>query len=331
MAASSHLTKAIEAYRRIGGMSKRVDQLHKLLLEYEEKSLKEFGVISSPPIDLAEAINDAREGVKGKTLVDAIYHLCTNFRIESAPALRKRVEESAKKFPLVHFMITVIVNEKGKVVGKKPGLLLDEKDQYESALRPHMFHEAALGYSIDVQALIDPMRRQIVLDHDLRVDDLSWVVINNPLIPQGREYIYAQGLLEGLQGDFLKSTHLLVPQFENSVRYILQQLGLPTSKIDDNGIQEEYDLNTLLYHEKVKDVFKEDLTFHLQALLVESEGANIRNRMAHGLMSHEEFYSPNAIYLWALILRLCCWPSIIKLHQEALSAEREPPTNNQQQ
>ena len=259
MAASSHLTKAIESYRRIGGMKQRIDELHKLLLEYEEKSLNDFGTISSPPIDLTEAINAARDSVKGKSLFNAICYLSTNFRVESAAALRKRVEESAKNFPLSHIMTTMIINQKGKVVGKTPGLLLDGNEPYEAALRPHMFEQAQIGYSVDVQALIDPMRRQIVLDHDLRLENFNPIVMNNPLIPEGREYIYATGLMAGLQGDLLTSIHLLVPQFENSVRYILEQQGIVTSKINDDGIQEEYDLNTLLYHEKVKEVFKEDL------------------------------------------------------------------------
>ena len=317
MVAGSHLITGIESYRRIGGMSHRVDELHQLLLEYEKKSLKEFGVISSPPIDLAEAIKGAKESVKGKNVIDALCQLCTTFRIESVDVLRKRVEESAKDFPLSHLMTTMIVNDKGKVVGKRQGLLLDENDQYEIALRSHMYHEAQIAYSIDVQALIHPMRRQIVLDNDIRVDDLGSIVTNNPLIPEGREYIYAAGLLAGLQGDLLTSIHLLIPQFENSVRYILEQQGIVTSKIDDEGIQKEHDLNTLLYHDKVKEIFKDDLVFHLQALLVAPEGANIRNRMAHGLMTTTEFFSPNAVYIWGLILRLCCWPIIVRIHQDA--------------
>lgn len=316
MVASSHLSKAIEAYRRIGGMNDRTNELHQLLLEYEKKSLDEFSVISSPSVDISDAIKEAREAVKGKNFLDALYYMCTNFRIERFTELRKKVEESAKKHPISYLLNAVVVNDSGKVVGKKPGLLLSDKAEYEKALRPHMFHEAILGYSIDAQALISPMRVQIVLDHYVRVDDFRQIVSNNPLIPEGREYIYAKGLHAGLADDFLTATHLLVPQFENSLRYLLDQHGIVTSKIDEDGIQEEVDMNTLLYHPKIREIFGEDLIFHLQCLLVESEGANIRNKMAHGLMHHHEFYSPEAVYLWALILRLICWPGIIQTSKE---------------
>jgi len=317
MVASSHLTKAIEAYRRIGGMRDRVNELHHILLDYEQKSLQEFGVVSSPAVDLTKAIEGACESVKGKTLLDSLVALSTGFRIEAVADLRKRVEDSVKRFPFTYLFSGVIVNEKGKVVGRKPGLMTEQTDQYEAALRPHMFQELKISYSLDVQVLIDPMRRQIDLEHYLTIDDLGSVVLNNPLIPQHREYLYAKGLLSGLQGDFVTAIHILVPQFENSIRYLLQQQGVSTSSIDDEGIQEEYDLNRLLYLDETKQIFGEDLIFHLQGLLVEREGANIRNRMAHGLMYPGDFHSPECMYLWALILRLCCWPSIAKIRETA--------------
>lgn len=58
-------------------------------------------------------------------------------------------------------------------------LLLEDKDEQELALRPHMFQEAKMGYWIDVQALIDPMRRQINLEHYVTVNDLAPIIVNN--------------------------------------------------------------------------------------------------------------------------------------------------------
>ena len=173
MVASSHLTKAIEAYRRIGGMKDRIDELHSILLTYEKESLKEFGVISAPPMDLSKAIEGARESVKGKCVIDSLFVFSQNFRIETVDNLKKRIQDHIKIAPLSYMMSGVIVNEKGKVVGKKPGLLLEDKDEQELGLRPHMFQEAKMGYWIDVQALIDPMRRQINLEHYVTVNDLA--------------------------------------------------------------------------------------------------------------------------------------------------------------
>src|SRR5208337_229891 len=83
-------------------------------------------------------------------------------------------------------------------------------------------------------------------------------------------------------------------------------MGVLTSGIDSDGIQDERSLNLTLYTQEIKEVFGEDIVFDLQGLLVERLGGNLRNRMAHGLMSHESFYSVEVPYLWALILRICC-------------------------
>lgn len=310
MVASTYLRKAIEAYRRIGGMKGRVDEIHKLLVEFEQESLKEFAVISSPGVDLGEAIEAAKESVKGKNLLDALMALSLGFRVESKEVIRKQVEETARNAIFMHLMDAVVVNEKGKVVARKPGLFLKEGDDYEAALRPHMFERMKIAYSIDVQALIEPMRRQIESEHRITVEELRPIVLDNPFIPQHREYFCARGLVDGLKGDFLSAIHVLVPQFENSVRILLEQNGVTTSNIDENGIQQEYGLNELLYLEQTKTMFGDDLCFHLQGLLVEKAGANIRNRMAHGLMYAGDFYSPECVFLWALILRICCLPFI---------------------
>ncbi len=104
---------------------------------------------------------------------------------------------------------------------------------------------------------------------------------------------------------FLTATHLLIPQLESSVRYVLSRSGVIVSKLDSLGTQEEKDLGALLYEPRLEELLGEDLVFDLQGLLVERFGINLRNKMAHGLMKHDEFPSPIVLYLWWLVLRIC--------------------------
>ncbi len=69
------------------------------------------------------------------------------------------------------------------------------------------------------------------------------------------------------------------------------------SSLDSNQIQDERSLNTTLYNPKLAEVFGKDIMFDLQGILVERLGANLRNRMAHGLMDHQSFYSIEVPYL----------------------------------
>jgi hypothetical protein len=321
LAASSHLEKAIEAYRRFGGDKDRIEELHRLLLSYQKESIGEMSAFSMP-LDINGLVEKARAAVRGKSLTDSLFQLSIMLDPPKKENLRKEIEDSAKQFPLMYLISGVRVNQSGKTIGKRTGLLADTKDDYESALRSHMFSEAVSGHSFYAHSLIEPIRKQINADHSYDINDFIPIVMNNPLIAPGRESIYAQGLMSGLEGDFLQALHLLIPQFENSVRHVLNQQGVITSSLSSDGIQEEFDLNRTLGMNETENVFGSDLLFDLQGLLVEREGSNLRNRLAHGLMSVDEFYSGPPRYFWAIMLRLCCWPAIVRNSAQGIDASK---------
>jgi Domain of unknown function (DUF4209) len=182
-----------------------------------------------------------------------------------------------------------------------------------------MFLQASFSETIEVQWVLQPVMRQIVLEHSSRLSDFLAIVSNHPLVPEGREMLYAKGLQAGLRSDLDIAAHFLIPQFEHSVRYVLAQHGIITSSIDQDGIQQEYDLNRTLYMPPVKEFFGEDTVFHLQRILVEPLGGNLRNKTAHGMMSFNEFFSIPVAYFWWLILKLICLPVIA--HQRKKVAE----------
>lgn len=314
MVATAHLQHAIEAYRRIGGEEKRIDELHGILLEYQKESTNELKPISTE-INLTETVKKAIARVKDKTLHEAIFELVLILDPPQPSDLRKEVQDLAEKSPLRHLFRTSRINEKGKVTGHMPSLFSNNPEEVEEAIRANMFEQAEQYHSRNAQGIIEPIRHQINLEHNVKLSDFLPIVLNNPLIPEGHEYIYARGLLAGMEGDFLLAGHLLIPQFENSLRHVLTQHGIITSGIDSKGIQDEHSLNKTLYLPEINEIFGEDITFDLQGLLVERFGVNLRNRMAHGLMQHDAFYSLDMSYLWWLILRLCCLPIIVQINK----------------
>ena len=62
-------------------------------------------------------------------------------------------------------------------------------------------------------------------------------VFNNPAVPPGRERLLARGLLAGFRQDWVVALHILIPQFENSLRYVVTQHGIITSAIKAEGTQ----------------------------------------------------------------------------------------------
>lgn len=305
LVAATHLQKAVEALRRIGGIRERVDELHKILIEYQQKSRAEL-ISTSQTINISHFVEEAKEKVREKNIHDALFTLAIEMGNSTPVAhIQSQVQEYSEKYIMRRFFPTVVMNEMGKVTAR------------ESSVRDEMFRQAMYYQQMQAEAVIEPARYQINLEHNVRISDFFPVVANNPFVPQGREYIYARGLHAGLIGDFLVAAHLLPPQIEHSIRCILYQRGFITSGLDDEGIQDEHNINTFFRQREAEliQVFGEDLTFDLQGLLVQKGfGSNLRNQMAHGLMSYNGFLQPQVIYLWWLTLRLCCLPIYAQSH-----------------
>ena len=141
----------------------------------------------------------------------------------------------------------------------------------------------------------------------MQLDDMLALVANSTFVPSNRARLFAQGLLAGFEGDFAVASHLLIPQIENGLRHVLSARGHRVSGLDQYGVQDEMDLNELLptYVGALEAIFGEDTAFDLRGLLVERFGTNLRNRLAHGLLTYEDVQSPRGAYLWWLALRLC--------------------------
>lgn len=322
MAASQFIQQAVEAFRSIRGTREetvdakaRAEEVHRLLLQYQEKTRDEMISISSDKMDISEFVEQARNSVRGKNFQEALFALTLLFDPTKIAQLRQQVQKQAGEFVLSDCFPTVMINEAGKVIARQPGSVLSSNpEEAEAATRFEMYRNAVYYQNIKAQTFIEPARYQINLDHSVRVNDILSIVSHSPFIPPNREYLFAKGFYAGLTGDFFTSTHILIPQIENSIRYIMWRRGIITSGLDDSGIQNEHNLNSTLYRPEVTSIFDEDTLFDLKCLLVEHSGSNLRNRMAHGLISDSEFMSPLMSYIWWLTLRLCCLPILI--HQQ---------------
>jgi hypothetical protein len=311
MEAALCLQKAIEAYRRVGGMKERVQELHKLLLEYQAKSMSEMKIIFSEN-DIISSERDITNlviaKVQGKSFKDAIVELALMICSPSVKELRLQVEKAIDNYPLQFLASETRHSQSGKVIAHKPSILSNNPEESETAMQISMVKYAQFSQDIYATKIVQPARNQINLEHNPSLEDFEFIVLNNPFIPPGREIIYARGLLEGLRGDFLVSTHLLIPQIEHSIRYILEQGGCIVSGLDDQGVQDEHNINVLIRRPELIEIFGEDIVFDLKGLLVHRFGTNLRNHMAHGLIEYNGFFTEDNTYLWWLTLHLCCLP-----------------------
>lgn len=291
--------------------SERIHDLHKQMLDYQKQSMAQT---VTAPIGELENFHDldiqkaARERVGGKSLRDALYFLAFGRSIRRTQDLQAEAEQSMKPSKLSHLTPTT------KLSHVIPTTLVDEEGKTkavtgdgENDLKNTMFKIAKFYQVWDGLNFIIPACNQICSDHDVTLEDLFFVVQENPLIPEGRELLYAKGLMAGLQGDPIIAAHLLIPQLENSLRHMLKQNGSIASERET--IQDNLLLHKVLNSPDLRQVLTEDIIFTLKGLLVERMGSNLRNEICHGLFDYGQFFIPEVAYFWWITLRLCLVPT----------------------
>jgi hypothetical protein len=303
--AASYLQMAHHAFLKIGtpGARLRAEQVYRRLVEVQKKSVSEL-IPFRETLDLTDAAKAAQECVAGRSLTDALIGLVRLAKPTPKQCLREQVSDVVDD-PLLAFFSRVTVGTSGKIEATTAHFD-SSPDGVERTTIAEMHRHAVSGYGIVANGAIFPAVVKIRQEHRVREQDIFRIVSSSYFVPRGRAMTFTKGLYAGFAGDLIVATHLLIPQIEESIRTHLELRGAITSGFDRaRQRQNEYDLNTTLYMPELRAVFDEDTIFALQGLLVEHFGANLRNLMAHGLLSDEELQCEQALYLWALTLRLC--------------------------
>jgi hypothetical protein len=318
--ASHKIERAMKAYQDLGGSDakERRSELYRLLIEYQQKINDEFISISHPTGDDLKEMDSffteyAINQVKGKGTVEALAALAFLPALGSVSRLREQIENHVRESPTALLFPFVMYSTDGRVTARPSSRPASREQQIEEQVRAQLFESSSRLRQWSTQTLLLPAIEQINEEHHIRQQDLVPVVLGSPFIPSGREALFARGLFAGLTGDYVVAAHLLTPQIENSLRYILQLQGEVTSNLTRQDAQNLYDLNRMLNDQKLEaqltQVLGEDHVFQLKGLLVQHYGANLRNEIAHGTLGVNEFnsgfYGLQSIYQWWLTLRLC--------------------------
>jgi hypothetical protein len=226
--------------------------------------------------------------------------------------LREDVLRVAREAPLSFFSGTTIIDEAGRPQAESRSILSLPLDEQEKELELRMFrHATQSDWLFRAEAFIHPARLQIWMDHHPALGDLDYLVVDNPFVPPGHEEIFRRGLYYGFAGDMLVASHLLVPQLENSVRYVLEGHGADISNLESNLTQPVKIWGGLLGLKEMETAFGASITFELRGLLLEKLGYNFRNNLSHGMVDEGDCYGHAAINAWWLTLRLCSYKSYV--------------------
>ena len=214
--------------------------------------------------------------------VDAALEMFVCRYVPDLARLQKQMHELAEEFPISHRMEEVKVRE-GQVVSRVGSLESDPEGRLVSAIS----NDIGL-MEFWLAKLMDRIRGRYTLTRDGLVDYLY----RSPVFGEKSAAMITIGIEAYLDGDHLKAVHVLVPQIENALRRLLEMLGEPPNKARRGDPKEktEKTLNDILDEQAIKTYLGEEVVLYLSTLLVDPRGRNLRNRMAHGLMSAAEFH-----------------------------------------
>jgi hypothetical protein len=220
--------------------------------------------------------------------------------------LKAAALEQGKKSPLSTMMGVKHVDDEGKTVVNTAGAGSEEPphDWYL-----HMIARLeSLRRAMVVANYIEPVRLHINNMVAIEERHFNPIVWQSAFAPKLQAPLYALGFARFFQGDFPSASHLLIPQLEPSLRYILKAHGADPTKRRDDATEEDRSLDAIITNHRAElvDILGAPLLDELDRIFNIQPGPALRHDVAHGQLSAGQCYSPDVIYACWLLYRVCC-------------------------
>ncbi|MCL2195566.1 MAG: DUF4209 domain-containing protein, partial [Oscillospiraceae bacterium] len=247
--------------------------------------------------------------IENKGLKESLIILTLFTPILNKDKQREETIATAKQSILRGLTTLQITDKNGKVVAKIPPLNGGDSENEIAILEMHMHRDMSQSQQLQghfLGILIAIIQRK----HKFSIEDLDFIFDNNMIVPDDRIEIIKHGLYLGLSGSYYAALHLLAPQMENIFREIARECGAIVTTYDATDHSEQAKtLGSVFELQELVDSYDENILFTLKGLLNEKAGANLRNRVAHGILDTSEGSRGVAIYFICLCLKIFSWYS----------------------
>ena len=310
MVANSFYKLAFQRYREIPNSYRSTLQIDQKLDTVQEKITQsgllitdELQLISTEQINISELQEQSITHVKDKqTAFESLLYFSgvSSCNFES---IWKSTENNINNFPISSLFGATSVSTDGRKISSIPPLALDGNNRDE-VIPKKAIKNFGIHMHLAVEGCILPALNQIQKEHLFPKEFLIQLCKLSAIVPEKREILVANALYQGFEWDFRSAIHLLAPQAENMVRQLLKRNRFVTTHIDQNGIENEMGLSSLVSIDGAREILGDDLWFELQAVFTDSLSANLRNEVGHGLLDDDTSNSLYSIYAWWMVLRL---------------------------
>lgn len=294
--------KGIMLYRN-NGESDKADAAHKRLVEIQ-KEIPKIMVPFSVELDIKGVIDNLKANMEGLSFEECVIRLTQMFVFEKREDIKKRVIEEFKDNPISHLFGKSLINAQGQTVLALHPLDIHDPEKDPKLMELHMYQNALekqkVAGDIWVKNALIIIRDKFVIDKSM----MEFLVKDNPIIPDGRERIFQSGLYMFLNGDYYEALHILAPQVENLFRNIAREVGGLTVTLEKDGSSMEKVLSSILSLPELVDCYDNDILFTFRGLLNEQAGANIRNEIAHGIISEYACSTGVCLYFGVAVIKL---------------------------
>lgn len=303
--AENILGKAIQIYKSEGKKEEQ-ERATKKLLKVQKKIPKHMIPISVKA-DATKDYNAFISMFKNLNFEQAVVRLIQSVPIISKEDLEKRVLENATD-PVACLFGMGVKNDKGQTVVNIPALDISNPKKDMLAFEMHMNQEA-LRLEECYGKILWWGISYIKENYQFEKSDLLFLVEDNPIIPEGRNQVLLSAIFYGLNGELFEALHILAPQMEKLFRTIAEECGSVMAELKKDFTVQEKLLTSIFDDEILWDCYDNNILFLFKGLLNEKSGANIRNEIAHGIMTSSKGNSAVAIYFYCLVLKVLSFTS----------------------
>ena len=301
--ATHHLTQAIELLRGVPKQLRppgRVEELGARLVRRQADIHDEMATISHP-IDLEGIVEQTLALFRDAPLHECLAKFATLDRILSKEDLVKEAIEQAHKTPFASIFAGIQHDREGKVVARTGGSPDFGAPPEGDTLKSDIARRLGLDRHITLPGCIEPVRLFLHNTHSITKDDLEPILFHSPFVPNNRMHTFSIGFQRMFTGDYMSAAYFLIPQLENSLRYLLKQAGQNVSIIHANQTQENIGLSALLgrLRPQLESITGPDIAFYIEMLFDYRGGPNLRNTITHGQIDDDQF--------WSIDTRYGCW------------------------
>lgn len=302
------LRVALGEYRSIGGMTDEISRIRSRL-EIEREFINDEMYTFSSPLDLSDVAEQTKDIYIDLSLSEIFKQMIIRFSIPNIDKLQEQARNDAKEYSFLSMVGADVLDEKGRLITQRKPIKSSDEISYEQACANYL-RTCRIEHQVYVGGEFEVVRIGVLNNHSLNENSFDVITYQSSFVPPGHSDIFSLGFYRLWQGDYISACYLLIPQLENSVRWVLESINKETTKIDTQLFEEATSLSQMLANNRnyMEDIFGRDIVLLIDLLFNMKGGPSYRHDLAHGRLSVSHCYSSSAIFACCFIFYITCLP-----------------------